>query len=204
MPNNHYFYKSSSQSSLTVRATLPCRAKLDYSRSPIISSSSPIDLIPSSKIGKLESPSSTHNPYRRCIWISVSFLSLAFLLLYIVVSSRNSTSARFGIAIDGGSSGTRIHIFSSKGIMGGFPLLDLKSMAVMRKTPRLSSYLGDPELSEESLVELLEFAKEKVPNDWHKVTEVRLMATAGLRMVEVGLRERILESCRRVLRLSGF
>ncbi|XP_042412002.1 probable apyrase 6 isoform X2 [Zingiber officinale] len=150
------------------------------------------------------SPSSTHNPYRRCIWISVSFLSLAFLLLYIVVSSRSSTSARFGIVIDGGSSGTRIHIFSSKGIMGGFPLLDLKSMAVMRKTPGLSSYLGDPELSGESLVELLEFAKEKVPNDWHKVTEVRLMATAGLRMVEVGLRERILESCRRVLRLSGF
>ncbi|XP_042416707.1 probable apyrase 6 [Zingiber officinale] len=150
------------------------------------------------------SPSSTHNPYRRCIWISVSFLSLAFLLLYIVVSSRSSTSARFGIVIDGGSSGTRIHIFSSKGIMGGFPLLDLKSMAVMRKTPGLSSYLGDPELSGESLVELLEFAKEKVPNDWHKVTEVRLMATAGLRMVEVGLRERILESCRRVLRVSGF
>ncbi|KAG6472767.1 hypothetical protein ZIOFF_070245 [Zingiber officinale] len=88
--------------------------------------------------------------------------------------------------------------------MGGFPLLDLKSMAVMRKTPGLSSYLGDPELSEESLVELLEFAKEKVSNDWHKVTEVRLMATAGLRMVEVGLRERTLESCRRVLRLSGF
>ncbi|XP_042375789.1 uncharacterized protein LOC121969649 [Zingiber officinale] len=46
--------KSSSQSSLTARATLPCRAKLDYSRSPIISSSSPIDLIPSSKIWKLE------------------------------------------------------------------------------------------------------------------------------------------------------
>ncbi|KAG6521282.1 hypothetical protein ZIOFF_018394 [Zingiber officinale] len=88
--------------------------------------------------------------------------------------------------------------------MGGFPLLDLKSMAVMRKMPGLSSYLGDPELSGESLVELLEFAKEKVPNDWHKVTEVRLMATACLRMVEVGLRERILESCRRVLRLSGF
>ncbi|XP_074562180.1 putative apyrase 6, partial [Curcuma longa] len=149
------------------------------------------------------SPSSTHNPYRRGIWISVCFLSVAVLLVCLVVSSRSSTS-RFGIVIDAGSSGTRIHIFSSKGVRGGVPLLDLKSMAVMRETPGLSSYLGDPELSGESLVELLEFAKEKVPMDWHKVTEVRLMATAGLRMVEVGLRERILESCRRVLRLSSF
>ncbi|XP_074578258.1 putative apyrase 6 [Curcuma longa] len=149
------------------------------------------------------SPSSAHNPYRRGIWISVCFLSVAFLLVCLVVSSRSSTSP-FGIVIDAGSSGTRIHIFSSKGVRGGVPLLDLKSMAVMRKTPGLSSYLGDPELSGESLVELLEFAKEKVPMDWHKVTEVRLMATAGLRMVEVGLRERILESCRRVLRLSSF
>ncbi|WOL12465.1 hypothetical protein Cni_G21232 [Canna indica] len=146
-----------------------------------------------------------HKPHRRRMWLSTVSLAVVLSLVYLVTASRSSASTpRFGIIIDAGSSGTRIHVFASKGDPGVIPSLDLGSTAVMRVTPGLSSYSADPERAGESLVELMEFAKGKVAKDQRRDTEVRLMATAGLRMVEVGARERILESCRRILRSSGF
>lgn len=84
------------------------------------------------------------------------------------------------------------------------PSIDWGSTAVMRVTPGLSSFSGEPERAGASLAELLEFAKGRVAKDQWGKTDVRLMATAGLRMLPVEVRESILESCRRVLRSSGF
>lgn len=71
--------------------------------------------------------------------------------------------------------------------------------------PGLSAFAGDPERAGESLRELVEFGRERVGRGSLGETEIRLMATAGLRMVDDdGVKERILESCRRVLRGSGF
>ncbi|KAE8800498.1 Nucleoside-diphosphatase mig-23 [Hordeum vulgare] len=51
----------------------------------------------------------------------------------------------------------------------------------------------------------MEFAKEKVGGEGAAAaTEVRLMATAGLRLLEESVREAILVSCRNALRASGF
>lgn len=77
-------------------------------------------------------------------------------------------------------------------------------MASVKVSPGLSAYLGDPEGAGRSLVELLEFGKGRVPRVQWGETEIRLMATAGLRLLDVGVAERILDSCRKVLRLSGF
>ena len=71
-------------------------------------------------------------------------------------------------------------------------------------SPGLSSYVGDPEAAGASLMELLEFGKGRVPRGEWGDTAVRLMATAGMRIVDARARESILESCRRVLMASGF
>ncbi|KAE8775873.1 Nucleoside-diphosphatase mig-23 [Hordeum vulgare] len=75
----------------------------------------------------------------------------------------------------------------------------------MRVSPGLSSFAADTARATESLRPLMEFAKEKVGGEGAAAaTEVRLMATVGLRLLEEGVREAILVSCRNALRASGF
>lgn len=113
---------------------------------------------------------------------------------------------KYGIVIDGGSTGTRIHVFGFELDGGGRPVFDFgkNGLGAMRVSPGLSSYAEDPNRAGGSLVELLEFGKSRVPKEHWGDTEVRLMATAGLRRLELRVQEAILESCRRVLRVSGF
>ncbi|KAE8784662.1 Nucleoside-diphosphatase mig-23 [Hordeum vulgare] len=75
----------------------------------------------------------------------------------------------------------------------------------MRVSPGLSSFAADTARAAESLRPLMEFAKEKVGGEGAAVTtEVRLMATIGLRLLEESVREAILVSCTNALRASGF
>ncbi|CAL9041149.1 probable apyrase 6 isoform X2 [Musa acuminata AAA Group] len=136
---------------------------------------------------------------RRCAVIA---LAAVFLCLFIV--TRGPDSRKYAIILDGGSTGTRIHVFAYRIGWGSMPTLDLGLTASMKVSPGLSSYAADPENAGQSLVELLEFAKERVPGELWEDTEVRLMATAGLRLLDVAVVERILESCRKVLWSSGF
>ncbi|TQD71386.1 hypothetical protein C1H46_043081 [Malus baccata] len=74
----------------------------------------------------------------------------------------------------------------------------------MRVNPGLSAYAEDLESVGGSLRELLEFGKGRVSKDLCAETEIRLMARAGLRLLDLGVQNRILNSCRKVLRSSGF
>lgn len=74
----------------------------------------------------------------------------------------------------------------------------------MRTSPGLSSFVDEPGKAGESLGKLIGFAKQNVGHNWVRSTEIRLMATAGLRMIDEEVREEILKSCRSVLRDSGF
>lgn len=75
----------------------------------------------------------------------------------------------------------------------------------MRVSPGLSSFAADPVRAGESLRPLMEFARERVGGSrGAAATEVRLMATAGLRLLEERVQEAILASCRDALRASGF
>jgi len=74
----------------------------------------------------------------------------------------------------------------------------------MRTSPGLSSFVDEPSKAGESLGKLIGFAKQNVGHNWVGFTEIRLMATAGLRMIDEEVREEILKSCRSVLRDSGF
>ncbi|KAF2939469.1 hypothetical protein DAI22_03g196800 [Oryza sativa Japonica Group] len=111
--------------------------------------------------------------------------------------SPSSSPPRFAVIIDGGSTGSRAHVFATG--PGGRP--DLARSAVMRVTPGLSSFADEPARAGDSLRPLIDFAREKVGG---AAAEVRLMATAGLRLQEGRLQEAILSSCRDVLRASGF
>ncbi|KAI3931247.1 hypothetical protein MKX01_040164 [Papaver californicum] len=140
------------------------------------------------------------------VGFSVIFSVLGYLLLVSVRGDGGENlKKKFSIVIDGGSTGTRIHVFGYKIDNGGKPVIEFgkEELGSMRVTPGLSTFEMDTESAGKSLMDLLEIGKEKIPKEYWEETEIRLMATAGLRRLEKGVLERILESCRRVLRFSG-
>ncbi|XP_060215330.1 probable apyrase 6 isoform X1 [Lycium barbarum] len=140
-------------------------------------------------------------------YTSIVFV-IAFICYVFVFSSkiRFSVVKKYRIVIDGGSTGTRIHVFEYEVRDGGVPLFDFgdKGLVSMRVNPGLSSYELDPEMASESVIKLVEFGKKKVPKEYWSETEIRLMATAGMRLLDLDVQEKILEVCRGVLRDSGF
>ncbi|XVE85851.1 hypothetical protein DITRI_Ditri17bG0124700 [Diplodiscus trichospermus] len=134
--------------------------------------------------------------------IAISLALLTFIYIFLFSSK---DAKKYGIIIDGGSTGTRIHVFGYRVDGGKDPVFDFKEgLESFRVNPGLSSFSEDPEGAAESLGELLEFARRKVPRKLWAQTEIRLMATAGLRLLDVDVQETILEECRKVLRVSEF
>ena len=88
----------------------------------------------------------------------------------------------------------------------GKPVFDFgeENYASLKLSPGLSSYADNPQGASVSVKELVEFAKGRVPKDVLKKSEIRLMATAGMRLLDVSVQEEILEVTRGVLRSSGF
>jgi apyrase len=74
---------------------------------------------------------------------------------------------------------------------------------VVRVSPGLSSFAAEPARAGKSLQPLIDLAREKVRGAAAE-TEVRLMATAGLRLLDERTQEAIMASCRDALRASGF
>lgn len=146
----------------------------------------------------------------RSIFFIITLIAIAFVLVlcYLFVSGRNSHrlwKRKYGIVIDGGSTGTRMHVFEYK-VEGRISVSDFSDGggASMKVNPGLSAFSDEPEAAGDSLVKLLELGKGRIPEDLWGVTGIRLMATAGLRLLEPAVQDRILDSCRRVLRTSGF
>ncbi|KAJ0679644.1 putative apyrase [Helianthus annuus] len=140
--------------------------------------------------------------------IVIGFVTLAFVTsCYFFVNSGSSVGKlkpkRYRIVIDGGSTGSRIHVFEYS-VSDRGPVFDFSGENSMRVSPGLSAFAEDPVRAGGSVVELLEFARKRIPRESWGETEVRLMATGGLRMLELSVQERVLEACRTVLRSSGF
>ncbi|CAK9136343.1 unnamed protein product [Ilex paraguariensis] len=132
-------------------------------------------------------------------------LSLLWYLFIFSANNLNSVKKKYGIVIDGGSTGTRIHVFGYR-IRNGVSEFDFggEGWDSMRVNPGLSAYAAEPEGAGRSVADLVEFGRKKVPREYWKETEIRLMATAGMRLLEKEVQERILEACRSVLRSSQF
>ncbi|OAP15563.1 hypothetical protein AXX17_AT1G14820 [Arabidopsis thaliana] len=167
------------------------------------------------------SPSSTHmltKPKSKKATKSIAMLivaSLAITLGLLFVFSSNSvmfsasflrrSSLHYSVIIDAGSSGTRIHVFGYW-FESGKPVFDFgeEHYASLKLSPGLSSYADNPEGASVSVTKLVEFAKGRIPKGKLKKSDIRLMATAGMRLLDVPVQEQILDVTRRVLRSSGF
>ncbi|XP_050371986.1 probable apyrase 6 isoform X2 [Argentina anserina] len=184
---------------------LPSRKGVSSSK-PTDDDMDPVKLqIRSSTRSNLFSRSPKHTATARSSFLLLSSVAIAvaLLLCYLLFfTGASKTSKRYGIVIDGGSTGTRVHVFGYEAD-GGFDF-GKDGSASLRVSPGLSSFAEDPRAAGGSLRELVEFAKGKVPKEQWGSTEVRLMATAGLRLLDLDVQSRILESCRQVLRSSGF
>ncbi|KAK4402988.1 putative apyrase 6 [Sesamum angolense] len=152
------------------------------------------------------SPNSKHSNPRSRFCLSTSFSVALVLFFYILFfGDKNQESKRYGVVIDGGSTGTRIHVFKYE-VRNGNLVLDFsdKGLVSMRVNPGLSAYAEEPEKAGAAVAELMEFAKRNIPREKWAYAEVRLMATAGMRLLKHGDQERILNACRRILKASGF
>ena len=107
------------------------------------------------------------------------------------------------VVIDGGSQGSRVHVYSLAVPPRGMPTVHAQE-AVMRAKPGLSTFHDDPTSAGASLAPLLAFARDHVPESALAATPVLLMATAGLRSVDPPAASAILRSCRAALAASPF
>ncbi|KAL3459115.1 nucleoside phosphatase family-domain-containing protein, partial [Aspergillus heterothallicus] len=102
----------------------------------------------------------------------------------------------YGVVLDAGSSGTRVHVYRwldnavalkehNKHDLKSLPEIKTKSSWVKKIHPGVSTFADRPEeIGPEHLGELLEFARDIIPEDAIKDTPIFLLATAGMRLVE--------------------
>ncbi|XP_062191893.1 probable apyrase 6 isoform X2 [Phragmites australis] len=140
---------------------------------------------------------------RRRLAGALAILTATALALVLLA---RSPPPSYGVVIDAGSTGSRVHVIAYRAAAGrdALPRLDWARTDSLKATPGLSSFAADPRGAGLSLAPLVEFARRRVPRRSWADTEVRLMATAGLRLLDAAVAESVLESCRDVLRQSGF
>ncbi|XP_031493833.1 probable apyrase 6 [Nymphaea colorata] len=151
---------------------------------------------------------------REKCWIFLALLILVTFVVYLfsiargVHFSSKFTAGRakgYGIIIDAGDSGSRVHVFEFL-TDGDIPFVSFngKGSDSVKSREGLSAYASDPKNAGGSLVSLLQFAKKKIPVKEWATTKLQLMVTTGLEKVDPEGKRVILESCRQVLRSSGF
>lgn len=104
--------------------------------------------------------------------------------------------ARYGVILDAGSSGTRLHIYkwkdpsrrqldASKDDLASLPEIKTKKDWTRKIRPGVSTFGDRPtEVGREYLQTLIDHAMENVPKEKHTDTPVFLMATAGMRLLK--------------------
>lgn len=107
-----------------------------------------------------------------------------------------TVTARYGVILDAGSSGTRLHIYKWKDPakarhdadedeLLSLPEIKTKKDWTRKTRPGVSTFADKPEeVGREHLRALIDHALETVPKENHKDTPVFLMATAGMRLLE--------------------
>ncbi|KAI3669467.1 hypothetical protein L6452_40703 [Arctium lappa] len=95
----------------------------------------------------------------------IGFLTLFFVCsCYLYLNSRNPVQKRYRIIIDGGSTGSRNHVFEYviKDRAPIFYFSGKKGLCSMRVSPGLSEFAEDPKGVGASMLELLEFARGRI------------------------------------------
>ncbi|KAK3890747.1 hypothetical protein Pcinc_005321 [Petrolisthes cinctipes] len=109
----------------------------------------------------------------------------------------------FAVVIDAGSTGSRVLAFSFfKSLTDNSLKLDDQLWHEVK--PGLSSYADNPKEGANSLLPLLELARERVPAEYRAKTPLVLKATAGLRLLPPEKADALLQEVNVVLSASGF
>lgn len=164
---------------------------------------------------KLSGPSKLQ---KRCLIYGTLVFLIALFLAYefLTIGGSHKTSALddlalavglhnriYAVIIDAGSTGSRILALSfHQSVIDGSLKLDAELFIAVE--PGLSSYASNPKEGAQKLKELLEKAKEFIPeNAWSK-TPLAVRATAGLRLLPVDQAEALLQSVRQMFEESPF
>ena len=112
---------------------------------------------------------------------------------------------RYGIVLDAGSSGTRLHIYrwldnpsakshaNSKQLQS-LPVVETKKKWTEKIKPGVSTFGDKPHrVGPDHLEKLFEKARKFIPKEEIERTPIFLLATAGMRLLEDGVREKLLE-----------
>ena len=132
-----------------------------------------------------------------CLVIYV--LQIQDLRVFGVGESASSSNCEYGIAIDAGSSGTRLHVYRRKERHGL-----LEEMLLKKVSPGISSYVNNLEQLSSSISDLTKLAETVVPVQCRSSTPIHVMATAGMRLVPQHDRIRIFNAVRSGIRESSF
>lgn len=121
----------------------------------------------------------------------------------VVYSSHlEAPTHRYVVMFDGGSTGTRVHVFIFTNNPSG--LFTLKSEFFEEVKPGLSNFAAKPRYAAISVSNLLEKAKSYVPSEYWDETPVALKATAGLRLLPKHASDSILEEISETFKKSPF
>jgi len=161
--------------------------------------------------------------FTRCI-VSVFFVLVSVLTLTVLFSSEASKFLpktvqeqigqildKFGleprvhaVVIDAGSTGSRVLAFTFKRDIFDGNQLKLEDELWKQNKPGLSSFALEPAKAGESVQQLLNSAKERIPAKYWSKTPITLKATAGLRLLPQEQSEAIIIEVKKVLENSGF
>lgn len=148
------------------------------------------------------SPSSLFLQKSRLIKL-VAAMIVAILALYFVHGILTPSDRVYGLMIDAGSTGSRIHTYTMRKHPQSGTLKVIHDDFFPLK-PGLSHYKDNPQEAAKSLLPLLQRAKTRVPRAMQLHTPILLRATAGLRMTGEAKAQAILKEVRSMLRGSGF
>ena len=107
---------------------------------------------------------------------------------------RSSPLVQYGLMIDAGSTGSRIHVYKFNNC-GPSPAYEYETF--VQKHPGLSAFAGRPNEAAQSLDSLLDVAVRTVPEALRRCTPVAVKATAGLRLLGAQQSGEILDAVRR-------
>uniref|UniRef100_A0A1I8I978 Ectonucleoside triphosphate diphosphohydrolase 5 n=1 Tax=Macrostomum lignano TaxID=282301 RepID=A0A1I8I978_9PLAT len=115
--------------------------------------------------------------------------------------------SRYGVVIDAGSTGSRVHVFHFAYRLGrerGRPPYLLAGESYLQVKPGLSAYSAEPAKGARSLLSLMELCKSRIPQSLWSRTPLVVMATAGLRLLSLNESNGLLREVRSLLAGQPF
>ncbi|KAJ5071020.1 adenosine/guanosine diphosphatase [Anaeramoeba ignava] len=143
------------------------------------------------------------------LYFSIWLLSFSLIGIYLLSGEPQETFpgetiTKYGIVIDAGSTGSRIHIYKwSESTEEMTPFVE--EIAPEFKTkPGISYSHKNLEMIDSLVGDLLDFAMDHIPKNKYKSTVVYLQATAGIRLLPKKQQESIINKCREVVHEYPF